>query len=149
MAVATRGPEIPAGVTLTNRQQEVWDLTFGLNGQPKLGAEEISKKLGISTNSVYVTRRRVRAKIEESEALAPRAPKNIIRLGNGVLDGGLDDVADTLRVRLDGYTREESELRKRLQQIEKERPEIEKMLARLEKLTAAEDKEEEKVPAAA
>lgn len=117
---------------LSPRQREVWELSYGLgeNKQP-MRAKEISEKLGISTNSVYVHRRRVRKMLEDHGFLpsVERQPKRIIRQTNS--ENRMDNVVQSLQAELDGYNEEEKSLKQRLEQIEKEKPELEAALERL------------------
>jgi prefoldin subunit 5 len=96
-------------------------------------ASEIAKELGISTNAVYVTRRRVRQILEDQGLVRPgeKQPKRIIRQKSG-----LEEAIDSLRDQLLGYDSEEESLKNRLELIEKTRPDLQEALERLERLEA-------------
>jgi DNA-binding CsgD family transcriptional regulator len=127
---------------LTPRQRQVWEMTHGLGefDKPK-SASEIAQALGITSNSVYVTRRRVKKLLglDEGEFASP---KRIIRHESN----GLTSAERSLQAQLDGYEREESELKDRLGQIKREKPEVEKALGLLRGLS--EKAEEREVVAA-
>lgn len=108
-------------VRLTNRQKQVWEMTHGLGEyEQPMKAQEISKMLGISTNAVYVTRRRVKQLLErEGIETGELRPKRIVRHASGKEAAVL-----ALRRQLEEFDREENALRERLEQIENERPEI-------------------------
>jgi DNA-binding CsgD family transcriptional regulator len=129
----TSTPDI-SGVPLTDRQRQVWEMTHGLGdyNQP-MRASEIAKELGISTNAVYVTRRRVRQILEDQGLVRPgeKQPKRIIRQKSG-----LEEAIDSLRDQLLGYDSEEESLKNRLELIEKTRPDLQEALERLERLEA-------------
>lgn len=132
---------------LSPRQREVWEMTHGLNGNTQpMRAKEISEKLGISTNSVYVNRRRVRKMLEDHGVDVAIQPRKIIRQQSG---NRMDNVINSLKAELIGYEQEEAALLKRLGQIRKEKPEVEAALERLQiVLENAEADEKEEVLAA-
>lgn len=136
--------QIPDGVDLTAKQREIWEYTHGLGGRDKLRAKQIAETLGISVNGVYVTRRRVKQKIEQAGGVVPQSPKRVIRMTEA---RGLERAMQELRTQLDDYAEEEKAIRERLEVIERERPEIEQAFAQLAGISKAES--EEKVPVAA
>lgn len=120
---------------LTDRQRQVWEMTHGLGDYDRpMSAAEIAKALGITTNSVYVTRRRVKKTLGLDEGEQRLMPRRIIRQENG-----LEVAKRQLQEQIDGYTQEEEVLRKRLDQIEREKPEIQEALNRLVAVTEKSD----------
>lgn len=115
------------------RQKQVWEMTHGL-GEYKtpMRAREIADTLGISTNSVYVNRRRVRKILEDHGVLsgtpAKIQPRRIIRQTS---ENRMDSVIHTIEEQIQGYDDEERALTERLEQIRKEKPELEAALNRL------------------
>lgn len=128
--------------TLTARQRQVWEMTHGLGDYATpMSAGEIAKALGITTNSVYVTRRRVKKLLGIADEPTGLMPKRVFRQ-----ESGLQVAQRQLQEQLDGYDQEEESLRGRLQQIEREKPEIAEALKRLRAVT---EKTEEREPVAA
>lgn len=120
---------------MTTRQRQVWEMTHGLGefeGKP-MTAQEIATALGITTNSVYVTRRRVKKMLGLDDEPTRLMPKRIIRQ-----ESGIQSAVRSLQTELDGYTEEEEALRARLEQIEREKPEVEAALNKLRAVTEAE-----------
>lgn len=144
MSTSTQIQEILDG--LTARQRQVWEMTHGMGDyEGPMRADEIAKELGITPNAVYVTRRRVRAILEEKGLVEPgtRQPKRIIRQRSG-----LEEAIDSLETQLEGYETEVERLRTRLEQIERQKPELEEALGRL-KAIAEPDKKGNPQPVAA
>lgn len=109
---------------LTSRQSEIWQRTQGLGeweGKPQK-ATEIARDLGVTTNNVYVTRRRVKTIL----GLDEQKPKRIIHQ-----ESNLDAAISSLQAELDGLDEEKSQIESRLEQIQRERPGIEAALDRL------------------
>lgn len=122
--------------SLTPRQRQVWEMSNALGEfDRKMNAGEISKVLGITTNSVYVTRRRVKKLLglDDGEMIQPR---RIIRQ-----ESGLEVAKRQLEEQVVAYNEEEQNLRERLEQIERERPEIKAALERLEAVTKPVERE--------
>jgi hypothetical protein len=112
-------------------------MTHGLGEFEKaMNAQAIASALGITTNSVYVTRRRVKALLGLDGEAGRLTPKRIIRQ-----ESGLELAVRSLEEQLTGYDQEESDLKERLAQIEREKPEIEQALKGLRGLTEQPERE--------
>ncbi len=123
-----------SSMPLSPRQRQVWEMSYGLGDYEKpLKAKDISEALNISTNSVYVHRRRVRKMLEDHGILpvGERSPKRIIRQP---AENRMDNVVSNLQAELEGYNKEEQALKQRLETIEKEKPELEAALERLQRV---------------
>lgn len=118
---------------LTDRQRQIWERLEGIGefeGRPQKPAQ-VAAELGVTTNNVYVTRRRVRSALGIE---GMRTPKRIIRQ-----ESNLDSAVHSLQSQLDGYEEETRHLQERLEQIERERPAIESALERLRDVTETGD----------
>lgn len=125
---------------LTSRQRQIWEMSQGLGeweGNPQ-DARQIADALGVTTNNVYVTRRRAKQILHGEETQHRREPKRILRTGAG----GLQTALAALQEQLDGYKDEEATLRARLDQIEREKPEVENTIKRLRKVMNVDTTEE-------
>lgn len=126
---------IPSDVKLTERQRQVWEMTNGLgefDGNP-MRAQEIAEKLGITPNSVYVTRRRVKQALENQGHSTERSPLRYRKQKSH-----LEQAVESLETELAGYDKEKADLEARIEQIERERPAVQAAIERLKAVTAAE-----------
>lgn len=130
MSALNTAPNLDA---LTDRQRQIWERSAGIgefNGRP-MTAVEIAKELGVTTNNVYVTKRRVRTILGMD---SKQEPKRIIKQ-----ESNLDSAVSSLQKELDGYEAEVERLNARLEQIEREKPVVEAALDRLRGVTQSEN----------
>lgn len=114
---------------LTDRQREIWERLQGLgefDGKP-MKVTEVAKELGITTNNVYVTKRRVKTLLGMENK---HSPKRIVQQ-----QSNLESAVESLQKELSGYEEEKARLHERLEQIEHERPAVEAALERLRAVT--------------